>query len=544
MPKERRNSTFEESTPLLDRKIYDEFLFNIKERLSGRNATLAMYLLLVVVVGTANRVTFKIMQYATINYAYFDGQATTLIYIPINFAIIFFKMYFTKSITPEMRKFPMYKFAIMGFLDSLQGLLIVVGGVHVPGIMQSLLLQGAVPVTMIFSIVLLQERGCEKCRAVRATLKRKKIAFEEISTLPEKCTSTDCLCRVSVNGMDIDTQNMENLLDSMRLLNRHVVLETSSRSWGNQIKNFYTPAQYIGAAIVLGGLVVSVLPAFLSSNSAGAGPPMFDLIFFSATLPTAISGVYKEIAFREIDDMDVWYLNGWVCLFQFIFGLTYAPLAAKMSGLPIKEIPANLYQGLECTVLGHNTITNDIANATITCLTRQPCGTTGLLQCCDSCDGSLPYISAVPALWGMIMYMVANILYNIFLVLVIKYGSAALMYIASTLVLPLGSISFTIRAFLGHNTQKFTVFSGAGLGVVLFGLIIYRFLGKKKTAADGTKAQPRIITVGTHEPLILERVVDKPVVRPKTHTQIRNSFYSRLGMTVPDKLYDRTTINS
>ena len=111
---------------------------------------LAIYLLLVVVVGTANRVTFKIMQYATINYAYFDSQATILIYVPyvtssplsmlplpaplfspslyslsnilcsINFAIIFFKMFFTKSITPEMRSFPKYKFAVMGFLDSLQ----------------------------------------------------------------------------------------------------------------------------------------------------------------------------------------------------------------------------------------------------------------------------------------------------------------------------------------------------------------------------------------------------------------------------------------
>jgi hypothetical protein len=38
--------------------------------------------------------------------------------------------------------------------------------------------------------------------------------------------------------------------------------------------------------------------------------------------------------------MDVWYLNGWVALFQFMFGLTYAPLAATMSGLPIKDIPS------------------------------------------------------------------------------------------------------------------------------------------------------------------------------------------------------------
>ena len=43
-------------------------------------------------------------------------------------------------------------------------------------------------------------------------------------------------------------------------------------------RNFYTPAQYVGALIVLGGLVVSVLPAFLNSKTSNAGPPMFDLV--------------------------------------------------------------------------------------------------------------------------------------------------------------------------------------------------------------------------------------------------------------------------
>ena len=124
-----------------------------------------------------------------------------------------------------------------------------------PGIMQSLLLQGAVPVTMLFSIFMLQERGCEQCRTVRMVLKRKSIPFQviplslpspssalthfrpqEVSTLPERCTRDHCLCRVSVNGMDVDRYNMGALLDSMKLLNRHVILETSRRPWTEQIK--------------------------------------------------------------------------------------------------------------------------------------------------------------------------------------------------------------------------------------------------------------------------------------------------------------------
>ena len=62
------------------------------------------------------------------------------------------------------------QFFVMGALDSLQGLFIVVGGVQVPGIMQNLLLQGAVPVTMLCSILFLRSRGCQQCKQTRDTL--------------------------------------------------------------------------------------------------------------------------------------------------------------------------------------------------------------------------------------------------------------------------------------------------------------------------------------------------------------------------------------
>lgn len=67
-------------------------------------------------------------------------------------------------------------------------------------------------------------------------------------------------------------------------------------------------------------------------GGAGAGPISGDLLFFTATIPIAVSGVYKEIAFKSVQDMDVWYLNGYVALPQFLIGLLYAPLAAVMTG--------------------------------------------------------------------------------------------------------------------------------------------------------------------------------------------------------------------
>jgi len=249
------------------------------------------------------------------------------------------------------------------------------------------------------------------------------------------------------------------------------------------------------------------------------------LLFFSATIPTAVSGVYKEIAFRGEDDLDVWYLNGWVALFQFLFGLTYAPLAAVLSGLAMKDIPTNLYHGLLCWLLGINSIVG-----TSTMCFDQSSLCTGAIPCCDSCDGSVKGVSGIPAFWGMAMYMCANIAYNVFLVLVIKYGSAALMYISSTIVLPLGSLMFTLKPIMGKNAQQFTPYDGIGLVVILIGLIIYRFLGKKSSAPASTS-----MIVGLQEPVFVERMEENPAHKPRTRIQIRNNYYTRLGLSPTDE---------
>ena len=56
----------------------------------------------------------------------------------------------------------------------------------------------------------------------------------------------------------------------------------------------------------------------------------------------------------------------------------------------------------------------------------------------------------VAALWATMLYMGANIIYNVLLILVIKHFDAAMMYVASTVVLPLGAVCFTVHAFLGE----------------------------------------------------------------------------------------------
>ena len=164
---------------------------------SRDNFLLGLYVVLVVLTGTGNRVAFKLMQYSIINYTYFASQLVPFTYIPVNGAVLLFKMKFTNDITPEMRQFPKRKFLVMGTLDSLAGLIITVGGRHVPGIMQNLLLQGVVVVTMVCSLLLLRNSSpCEDCVAMRESLQRHNLKFTE--EYSGTSCSDQCCCQVFI----------------------------------------------------------------------------------------------------------------------------------------------------------------------------------------------------------------------------------------------------------------------------------------------------------------------------------------------------------
>lgn len=553
---------------------WNVFVAYVHANTNRQSLILLTYLVLLILIGTSNRVTFKIMQYASYNYSYFISQLTTFIYLPVNFGVILFKLLFTNDISPDQRTFPWYKFLVMGTLDSMQGLLIVVGGLKVPGTMQNLLLQGAVPVTMLFSIFLLRNRGCDRCLEAKKILGEQDVHYTEEPGA--QCTPEECQLSVTIDGTNINGHFKYDCQDILRekdnvlfdgFLERDPIadvrVQTSATPWSKHFKTYYTIPQYLGATIILFGLVVSVWPAFQTKNQVPGslppgGLPLWDLVFFSSNIPTALSGVYKEIAFRTCEDMDVWWLNGWVALWQFTVGLSYAPLAAVMTGIEVSAIPENMYQGFQCVFEEHNSINLNLSlpacqaellvcqntskpvpsnnsyllyenfTTPCTCSCAGDCGNGNNPVCCDSCNGRYPPISSLPAWSATLMYMSFNIAYNVFLVLVIKHGSAALMYIASTVVLPLGSVAFTSKALLGpFHAQPFTVYTGAGLGVVLLGLIVYRFLGKSR---PNTPSELANVGMGTINITLIDSPAEPILIRPRTVREVRNRYYNQLGL--------------
>jgi hypothetical protein len=71
---------------------------------------------------------------------------------------------------------------------------------------------------------------------------------------------------------------------------------------------------------------------------------------------------------------------------------------------------------------------------------------------------------------------VFNQFYNLLIILILKYGSANLLYLALTLMVPLGNVAFTLPFVPQHSSLKVTDI--IGLIVICLGLGCYRFAAK------------------------------------------------------------------
>nr|CEL70022.1 TPA: Putative chloroquine resistance transporter [Neospora caninum Liverpool] len=230
-------------------------------------------------------------------------------------------------------------------------------------------------------------------------------------------------------------------------------------------KRFHV-AHYLGAAVIILGVLVVKLPDLLHPSPDGGDDMfVFNLLYLLSNLPVAISCVYKEMAFRGVE-MGANYLQAWVALFQFLIGFLILPLnALPVLGpqrVPLAELPASLWNGTRC-LFGYNTIVTD-------------CGDAGGLQSpCDDCEGAWKYVG---------MYLGFNLLYNMFIIFVVKNGGAALTFLVSTLRLPVTALAFCSQAIMGDRAVPPRATDFYGLLVLILGLVIYRAGGIMKKRAQ------------------------------------------------------------
>ena len=372
---------------------------------------LAISFVLMVVIGLGNKIFQKLQTIPMHNYANTLNLMTTAFYIPASFLYIVPMIRWGTLITPEQRAVPMKTFAVMGFLDSIAGIMQIFAATYLPGTLLILLSQSAIPISMGISKVLLQQK--------------------------------------------------------------------------------YKLPQYVGALVVAAGIIIVLGPRlddapssddadssaaggalglFRAAADAGAGASpacdddsggesttqvlLWSLIMIFSCVPMTLSSVYKEKAIGETD-LDPVYLNGWIAVWQFLFSIPIA-IPAAMVSVPAVEpsmLMTNLIDGLKCYA-GHNSITSEYraANPDFQCFES------------DDCEESTAFVT---------IYLFFNVGYNILIILILKFGSANILWLAMTVMVPLGSMAFALPFVPQHAPPKWT--DVLGLLVILGGLVLYRF---------------------------------------------------------------------
>eukprot|EP00475_Leptophrys_vorax_P036156 TRINITY_DN6057_c0_g1_i1.p1 TRINITY_DN6057_c0_g1~~TRINITY_DN6057_c0_g1_i1.p1 ORF type:complete len:719 (+),score=191.83 TRINITY_DN6057_c0_g1_i1:208-2157(+) len=357
------------------------------------------------------------------NYPFFLNQFITAMFVPVFGGVCLWKYFVTKQITDEMRKFPQFRFFMMGVFDSIANFLALFGAVYTSGSFQNLLSQTGIVFTLIFAYIYLKER--------------------------------------------------------------------------------YTKSQYLGVLLVVVGILIALAPQLADGGSAG-NVPVFNLLFLSSAIPASMSVVYKEKAFDV--DLEGNYLQYCNAAWQFVIGWALAPLnAVPILGpntVPLDQIFPTCLNGLKC-LGGINSIINECTFD----------GSDPTLAICDSCQGSW-----VP----LTLYLILNMIQNVFYVLIIKHGGANVLTLITTLSLPLIQAAFAIRA-INDPPDPLTWQGLVALFIIMAGLVIY---GRKKKEIVTVESDPKTpLTNPMVVSVSLNRVHPGRVFEYLTHSESWNYWW-------------------
>jgi len=274
----------------------------------------------------------------------------------------------------------------------------------------------------------------------------------------------------------------------------------------------YDSYQYVGSMVIMLGVLISKIRSFIDPGTGDGGDLLtYNIIFMLSSLPSAFSAVFKEVAFRDVE-MNVNYMQFWVALWQFTIGFFLVPLQSLLilgpQTVPLARIGETFENGYFCLVFGRNSIVLD-------------CGGPGQMPC-DNCGGAWVAVAS---------YCLVNIAYNVFSLLVVKYGGATISFLVSTLRLPITSICFASPWLMGSHTDKVTRYDAAGLLVLFVGLCSYRYGSMRKNAQvpKGMQEIHMYTTTLDANPIIM--IV--PKFKMKSAMQLRHQLYDRLAIGNP-----------
>jgi drug/metabolite transporter (DMT)-like permease len=172
---------------------------------------------------------------------------------------------------------------------------------------------------------------------------------------------------------------------------------------------------------------------------------LWALVVILSCIPMTLSSLYKEMVLSEVE-LHPLYLNGWTAFFQFFFSLALAIPAGKLTSPPLSssDLMSNLHNGWSCYFNAQGSIDT----------------------------GCHPDDMCEQAFWIFNLNFVMVVLYTILAIYLLKYGSTSLLYLASTITVPLGNIVFSIQSIPGYTPMHLSDI--LGLIVIVTGLVLYR----------------------------------------------------------------------
>ena len=90
-----------------------------------------------------------------------------------------------------------------------------------------------------------------------------------------------------------------------------------------------------------------------------------------------------------------------------------------------------------------------------------------------SADGSIKPDDCAMAMYYVPVYLVLNVIYNLLMVVILKKGSANILWLASTVIVPLSNVAFSLNFIPNHQPMK--PMDIMGLVIIMSGLVVYRF---------------------------------------------------------------------
>lgn len=219
------------------------------------------------------------------------------------------------------------------------------------------------------------------------------------------------------------------------------------------LKYRFVPTHYIGAVLVLYGVCVRLLPQFTGSGEGESGSATgftfvaWMLVMVLSAVPNAASNVAKEVVLKGAD-MDEWYLNMMVGVWQIAFGA----LTMWTVWIPGTEdfVPVSSF--------------GDHVAAANKCFFGTPSREGD--DCGAASDSGAPVVA-------FCFFILFNVAYNMLMLYIFKAGSSVLFVVASAARLPLVDIMLMFGFLAGPAQADFTIFDGFALVALILAITTY-----------------------------------------------------------------------